>query len=301
MEHNSTGSRTRKAYSPVEKLKILLKGKNEISQERLDELFDSLRDNPKILWYPSAGNDYRDILELSEVEIDEENITGGINIVTDYGIPAPNLFIHTDYSKTSVTLEIGELFNDGQTSVIAKEIYPLSIDPSVRYEINANFVDFPEHAPHKPEIYLLDLEISSNKLGKIEKPVIYFLFENINFFREVLLEHRINLAYMVKVREGCGFGGNKKSVSNIYPYFSFLKTEYLILDDEIHFDRRLLNMALKKEELRNFELIELQPQRQIWWSGFQVHVYKVEAREGLLTRERIREIFRPMQRRWHRA
>ncbi|HGE72396.1 TPA: hypothetical protein ENX78_16265, partial [Candidatus Poribacteria bacterium] len=91
------------------KIAELLKGRNGISQERLDELFDSLRDNPKILWYPSAGNDYRDILELSEVEIDEENITGGINIVTDYGIPAPNLFIHTDYSKTSVTLKKGEL------------------------------------------------------------------------------------------------------------------------------------------------------------------------------------------------
>jgi len=54
------------------KISKLLKGKNERSQERLSKLFDSLRDNPKILWYPSAGGDYRDILELSKVEIDEK-------------------------------------------------------------------------------------------------------------------------------------------------------------------------------------------------------------------------------------
>jgi hypothetical protein len=238
---------------------------------------------------------------LSEVKIDEKNIRGNINIATDYGIPAPDLFIHTDYNKKRVELKKGELFNDHKTVVIAKEIYPLSIDPSVRYEINKNFVDSPQDAPQEPEIYLLDLEIISNKLGKIEKPVIYFLFENINFFREVILEHGINVAYMVKVKEGCGKGGNIKSVSNIYPYFSVVKTEYLIADDEIHFDDRDLDMALN-ENLRNYELIELKPNRPItptiMWSGFQVHVYKVEIKEGLLTKERIEEIFSPIQKRW---
>jgi len=229
------------------KIAELLKGKNGTSQKRLNKLFDSLRDNSKILWYPSAGNDYRDILEFSEVEIDEKNIRGRINIVTDYRIPAPNLFIHTDYNKKWVKLRRGILYKDRKTEIIAREIYPLSIDPSVKYEINGNFVDFPGNAPHEPEIYLLDLEITSNKLGKIEKPVIYFLFENINFFREVLLKHRINVAYMVKVREGCGFGGNKKSVTNIYPYFSVLKTEYLIADDEIPpFDRRRLRYGFNE-------------------------------------------------------
>jgi len=286
------------------KISKLLKGKNERSQERLSKLFDSLRDNPKILWYPSAGGDYRDILELSKVEIDEKNIRGRINIVADYGIPAPDLFIHTDYDKKTTYyewLKKGVLFYDGKTKVIAKGIYPLSIDPSVKYEINRNFVDFPELAPQNPEIYLLDLEIISNKLGKIEKPVIYFLFENINFFREVLLKHRINVTYIVKVREGCGYGGNRKSVSNIYPYFSVLKTEYLIADDKILFDESDLDMALRKK-LRNYELIELKPNRpinpMIRWSDFQVHVYKVEIKEGLLTKERIEEIFYPMRKRW---
>jgi hypothetical protein len=284
------------------KITELLKGKNRTSQKRLNKLFGSLRDNPKILWYPSAGNDYRDILELSEVKIDEKNIRGNINIVTDYGIPAPDLFIHTDYNKNMVELKKGELFNDHKTVVIAKEIYPLSIHHSVKYEINENFVDSPQDAPQEPEIYLLDLEISSNKLGKIEKPVIYFLFENINFFQEVLLKHGINVAYMVKVREGCGMGGNRKSVTNIYPYFSVVKTEYLIADDEIHFDEEDLEALEKNKELKNYALIELQPKRQIppviMWSDFQVHVYKVEIKEGLLTKERIEEIFSPIQKRW---
>jgi len=131
------------------KITELLKGRDETSQKRLNELFDSVGDNSKILWYPSAGNDYRDILELSEVKIDEKNIRGNINIVTDYGIPAPYLFIHTDYDTRMVTLKKDELFNDDKTKVIAKEIYALSIAPSVelKYEINKNFVVFPKAAP----------------------------------------------------------------------------------------------------------------------------------------------------------
>jgi len=96
-------------------------------------------------------------------------------------------------------------------------------------------------------------------------------------------------------------GGNRRSVTNIYPYFSVLKTEYLIADNEIHFNEEDLVAALKNKELRDYELIELQPKRQIAvpirWSDFQVYVYKVEIKEGLLTKERIEKIFRPIQQR----
>jgi len=42
-----------------------LKGNSKESQARLDEIFRLAGDNPRTLWYPSAGNDYRDILKLS--------------------------------------------------------------------------------------------------------------------------------------------------------------------------------------------------------------------------------------------
>ncbi|GEM_PF-1306963 len=303
----STRKDPKKGYKEVRSIKQLLKARNQASQKRLNDLFSTVGDNPEILWYPSAGNDYRDILELSE--IDENNIRGirgNINIVTDYGIPAPDLFIHTDYNKKMVKLKKGEVFNDGKTNVVAKKIYPLCIDASlVKYEVNEESVVDKEEAPKTPEIYLLDIEITSNKLGKIEKPVIYFLFENINFFQEVLLRHGINVAYMVKVREGCGKGGNRKSVTNIYPYFSVLNTRYLIADNEIHFDTEDLKAFLSKGlELKDYELKELTPRRQIAhpirWSDFQVHVYEVIIKENLLTKERIEEIYRPIQESWER-
>ena len=294
-------------------LRQLLKGKNKAAQARLEAVFNSIGNNPKISWYPSAGNDYRDILELTDVEVDE-TIRGRINIAKDYGITdKPVLFIHTDYSKKMVEIKKGKIFDDNRTKVIVEEIYKLSInDSDVNYFVNPEFVSFPQDAPKKPEIYLLDLEITSNKLGTIKKPLIYFLFENINFLQEVLLKHRINISHIVKVREGCGFGGNKKSITLAFAFFSVLNTKYLITDYEVHFypweDAELIeeiaeNSCLNlKTDLKDYELEELRPIRQITnpiiWSDRHVKIYKVTNKEKPLTLSRIKEILKPIEQLW---
>ena len=287
-------------------IKKLLEGNSEESQARLDELFRSTGDNPRTLWYPSAGNDYRDILELTHIK-NPENIRGKINIATDYGITElPDFFIHTDYSTQWVTLRTGEIFNDGRTVVTIEHLYELKFRDGlhINYYVNPDFVDFPEDAPKSPKIYLLDVKINSNKLGEVKKPVFYFLFENINFLQEVLLKNRINISHIVKVREGCGFGGNEKCISVAYAFLSVLNTEYLIIDNETHFDFHLfeemaknLNLKLKDYELKGLNPI-CQITTPIKWSDFHVNILKVTIKEGRLTRERMEKILELIQRRW---
>ncbi len=45
-------------------LKELLAGVNRQSQRRLNALCEQIGNEPRIAWYPSAGLDYRDIMEL---------------------------------------------------------------------------------------------------------------------------------------------------------------------------------------------------------------------------------------------
>jgi hypothetical protein len=281
-------------------IKELLKGNNKESQARLDEIFHLVGDNPRILWYPSAGNDYRDILELSNIK-KPENIRGSINIATDYGITdLPDLFIHTDYSTEHVKLKTGEVFNDGRTVVTIEYLYKLKFRDglNIDYYVNPDFVVSTKDAPKSPKIYLLDVKIKSDKLGEFKKPVFYFMFENINFLQEVLLKNRINISHIVKIREGCGKGDNKKSISVAYAFLSVLNTKYLIIDNEANFDFDLFNRIAKNLnlELKDYELEELKSKRPpIRWSDRDVNIFKVIIREGRLTSERMKEILKPME------
>jgi len=297
------------------KISELLKGKNKESQKQLDKLFCSIGDDPRILWYPSAGDDYRDISELSNANIDRNNIKGRINIATDYEITElPDIFVHTDYFKRWAKLRQGEIFNDDNTGkddktrVTIENLYELQFNNglNINYNVNEDFVSFPEEAPKSPEIYLLDVRINSDTLGEIRKPVFYFLFENINFLQEVLLKNRINISHIVKVREGCGFGGNKQSITVAYAFLSVLNTKYLIIDNETHFDFHLF-MRLERElniPVMDYELEELEPVRQIItpirWSDLDINIFKVISGREELTRDRIEEILKPLEERWHK-
>ena len=297
------------------KISELLKGKNKESQKQLDKLFCSIGDDPRILWYPSAGDDYRDISELSNANIDRNNIRGRINIATDYEITElPDIFVHTDYFKRWAKLRQGEIFNDDNTGkddktrVTIENLYELQFNNglNINYNVNEDFVVFPEEAPKSPEIYLLDVRINSDTLGEIRKPVFYFLFENINFLEEVLLRNRINISHIVKVREGCAMGGNKKSITVAYAFLSVLNTKYLIIDNHVEdFDFDLF-MELKRELKRigipvmDYKLEELEPRPRIHWSGKEVRIFKVIGRGERLTRDRIEEILKPLEERWHK-
>ena len=292
------------------KISELLKGENRESQKQLDKLFCSIGDNPRILWYPSAGDDYRDISELSNANIDRNNIRGRINIATDYEITElPDIFVHTDYFKRWAKLRQGEIFNDDNTGkddktrVTIENLYELQFNNglNINYNVNEDFVSFPEEAPKSPEIYLLDVRINSDTLGEIRKPVFYFLFENINFLQEVLLKNRINISHIVKVREGCAMGGNKKSITVAYAFLSVLNTKYLIIDNHVEdFDFDLF-MELKRELKRigipvmDYKLEELEPRPRIHWSGKEVRIFKVIGRGERLTRDRMEEILKPLE------
>ena len=101
---------------------------------------------------------------------------------------------------------------------------------------------------------------------------------------------------MVKVREGCGFGGNRMSVTQVYYLLSRIGLKYLINDTEIHWSEEvienLIRMSVKipkpytLNQIGSFEN----------WSGFNVFINKVEYSNAINinhTIETIRANFSP--------
>ncbi len=261
-------------------IRKILAGKNDEAQKRLDTLLDSLGNNIRISWYPSAGNDYRDVLELHPKRIKRHGIE-----------EAPNLFIHTDYNPNYVKLD-GIAHEDKWTKVEIEKKYELKLTRHIDYSVNPEFVDFPRYALKEPTIYLLDILITSDELGKIKQPLIYFMFENINFFDEVILKNNIKIPYIVKVREGCGMGGNKKSISIAYAFLSVLNTRYLLIDDEEHTDFEIVNHLKRKHGLMPTDY-KLQVLDSISsWSGFGVKIFSVTYENDNLTDNRFKEILK---------
>lgn len=242
----------------------ILKGKDIDSDYELKKI--EIQTN-SIAWYPSAGLDFRDLLELSNPIYNE----------------IPDLFIHTDYKpdwsihdyafESFNTGKVHNDFNDNYNAVI-ENVFELELIKSINYSINENYVDFPNDAPNTPKVFLLNVNVSHAGIT-ISKPVLYFIFENINFLEEILLKNRIKISHFVKVREGCGLGGNRKSISIVYAFITKLGIKYLFVDNEEHTDFELVNRIKRKHRVENCSC-ELNHIKSIdSWSGFNVNVFYV--------------------------
>jgi hypothetical protein len=201
----------------------------------------------------------------------------------------PNLHIHTDYY--TAWLNLNEIvYTDTRTIVQIENKFELQLKNNIQYHINPEYVDFPNDAPDKPTIYLLDITVNSNTLGEIKKPVLYFLFENINFLDEIILKNKISISHLVKVREGCGFGGNKKSISLVYAFISNLKTKYLLVDSEEHTDFKVIHQLQDKHNISPLLYDLIKTNSIDSWSGLYVNVFSVLHSEEQLDDDKLSNI-----------
>lgn len=242
-------------------LNKILEGTDKRSKIKLDKLLEKIGESPNILWYPSAGNDFHDIIEAeTRTEI------------------SPDLYFHTDYYDYG-QISLGSIIYDkeGHLGEIMEINYLTCID-EINYNVNPTFVDFPEKVKAKPTILLLDVLVTSSG-GQIRKPVLYWYFENINFLDEVLLKFQVPISHMYKVSEGMAYGGNKKSITLSYAFLSILKTEYLLIDEREMVDFHLIKYIKDKHslELNSFNLNRVVNNGNfVSWNNYVVNIFKVE-------------------------
>ena len=269
-------------------IKDILRGRTPVAQEALDELFNRIGDNPQILWYPSAGNDYRDIHEFYGTQYENNHPYTNEQ--------KPTLFIHSDAHADWINLNVGQVFNGNEyamgfnppiTPILIRQRHELTLIPPYNFNINPEYVHF-NPGIQGGIIYLLDISIYPNTEWEINNQVIYFLFENMNFLEEVLLNNDIKVSHIVKIRDGYGMGGGGNvNHAVLRAFFKVLETKFFITDNNnfVHdnIEQNILEYLMDEYpiEIKNFNL---EPIRQVHnWSGYNVDVCKINLLEEQLT------------------
>jgi hypothetical protein len=203
--------------------------------ERLPAL-ESLPEIPSILWYPSAGVDFRSPVFLTKHHIDFEKKHHGRNFKN------PDLFILNcmgpEVVELRAKLELGGelvLLNDHSTKILARNYQSLKIREDINFQINPDFIDTEAlnlYDYHTNFAFYFELEVSGENYSETQK-ILYFECENIDFFNQIILSNIFETTYLCATREGIAWGRCRKSV-----------IDYIYLENQPSF---LINRGFKPE------------------------------------------------------
>jgi hypothetical protein len=181
----------------------------------------ALNEEPRIAWYPSAGEDFRPLMFLHPSST--QLIKGEPQF--------PNIFLFTDYFpwKDSTFLDSKIIYQDEETKVTVEELEML---PDLTLPLDPEIVHFPEGSHATNKVVFLNVKISSNKLGNITYPVLYAFAENETFFSEILLPNNALISHILRIRYGGGMGGGGYARGTwLLHVLGVLKTKELIADN----------------------------------------------------------------------
>lgn len=205
----------------------LLINLNGTNQGPFNRWLRDLRDEPRIAWYPSAGEDFRDTLYLHPNYLPtRQNLR--------LAPPCPNIFLHTDYFpwENSTFLDNQFVHVDDRTSIFVRSIEEL---PRCDLPLDNQIVAFPNGSNATGRVLFLEVEINSNVLGKFSAPVIYAFVENSVFCAEVALPLQAIFSHVIHIRfgGGCGGGGQSSGIW-ILNVLRKLRCECFITDSHYH-------------------------------------------------------------------
>lgn len=178
-----------------------------------------------LVWYPSSGNDYRDILELSP----ERLALHGLG-------RAPHLFIHTDVSDNWYNLIIKPdktLVNLASTQAFVLEAERIKPSASLRQTVGLNDAYFANDKTIGGG-WLMRICINSNKLGVHEAWMIRLECRNYDFFVRMVIEAGLRIDTFIQVRQGLGLGGCNLGTSHLLPWLTWAGVHEIICDGEFH-------------------------------------------------------------------
>jgi hypothetical protein len=176
---------------------------NGINDGRFRAFLDSLGREPRIAWYPSAGEDFRALLYLCPGYTSQYPAGG-------HEPSPPDLFLFTDYFpwSQSTFLDTRELHVDGRTRVSVRHFESL---PRQDLPLDLEIIDFPQGSPATGQAVFLELDVESDVLGKMTWPLIYVFCENEPFCARRILADGGKISHVVHVRYGGGCGGGGKA------------------------------------------------------------------------------------------
>lgn len=160
---------------------------------------DRLDHEPRIAWYPSAGEDLRDLMYLHPG-------FGELSLAAQPEPPAPSLFLHSDYFPwtSSRFLDSRWAYWDDRTCISVQAIEEL---PRLDLPLDPGIVHFPAGSAATGRVLFMQLEVGSDRLGSFSVPLIYAFVENAALCATRMLPHQARVSHVVHVRSGGGLGG----------------------------------------------------------------------------------------------
>ena len=174
-------------------------------------------DNAKTFYYVSAGNDFRANVFLTDFNINRLNE----NLIK------PELYVYScigpETDKLLEKLLKGEciVYDDTKTSIEVTHFEILSFVDEIKSNLVIN-EDFVRYKPKNPiDAFYFEIVVKGSQLNKKTQSIdsysetqkiLYIQHENIDAFQKVILQSNLEIVYLSALREGCGFGGCKKSI-----------------------------------------------------------------------------------------
>lgn len=173
---------------------------------------EKLPNNPKVLWYVSAGNDFKPTVFLTDFNIKREKSKHNRNFIK------PDLFVYNcigdDVNKLRENLKNNSvLYQDERTKISGKNFKTLNLKKKFMVEINPNYIRLDEGGMSEStaDAFYFELIIEGEDYQE-KQPVLYFEHENIDFFEKVIRKKYFDINYLCATREGTSFGNCKKSI-----------------------------------------------------------------------------------------
>jgi hypothetical protein len=187
----------------------------------LNHWLNAHRGKPRIAWYPSAGDDWRDLLFLSE----------RYRHVNPALLPEPaepDIFIHTDYLA-------GDYFNPFGCDVLIQHAHRTTITvlheevlPPLRIAFHPDLVGC-HPSPLLGKVAFMILGVESDRLGHWNLPLIYAAVEN-TAMADLMLKRKARVSHIVQMRFGHSLGGGRIHPSFLRKLVEPLRTEAFVTD-----------------------------------------------------------------------
>ena len=160
----------------------LLSNLNGANTGLLNQFLNEFIGEPRIAWYPSAGEDFRALVYL------HPNFSQ-LHPATAQEPRPPDLFLFTDYYPWSNSnfLDNTTIYEDERTTVFIESMEEL---PRLNLKLHDELVSFPEGSIKTDRAFFLKIQITSNLLGNITFPVLYAFAENETFYSEKIIPDR---------------------------------------------------------------------------------------------------------------
>ena len=230
---------------------MLTNGQGTPKFRQLLERFEAGRD-PRFLWYPSAGLDFRDLLFLHEVIWKTSWRKEPIRNAQEVPAAPPDIYIHTDCSEPidydkwprilrpfqpltehHVPARPFTLYRDDRTNIRIVHHEEISSDiyfPFTKAQrVTPHFQRSPPILPGR--FFYFELQVICKQLGEFHRPMLFFFVENAAFLARAILPCHLRVSHVLSIRQQ-GKAAENVGLCRGYQkhFFKDMRTEVFISD-----------------------------------------------------------------------